>query len=422
MEQAEPDGPPPLRSRPLAVLREPGLRAFLASRFCSATALTGLRTAISWHVYDLSRSPFELGLLGAVQFAPALGLSLVGGSVADAYDRRRILQLTQLVVVAGALGLCLASSLGVVNVPLLFAVVFVESVAAAFENPARSALLPLVVSRERFPAAVPVYSTFQALAFMAGPALVGGAVIGIAGVGAAYASAAALSAVAIVGLERVRPRPPEGGRRAVSWQAIRDGVAYVRSQPVLLGCMTLDMFAVIFAGATALIPVYAAEILRVGPGRYGILAASMAVGACAMSLLLVLRPPIVEQGRALVAAVAVFGLATIGFGVSRSFWVSVALYALAGMADQVSVVMRSTIVQLTTPDPLRGRVSSINMIFIGASNQVGAMESGFVAALTSATFSVVSGGVACLGVVGFVAARIPALRRYRVVGESAESR
>jgi MFS family permease len=406
--------PPPTAGRPLDALREPGLRAFLASRFCSATALTGLRAAIGWHVFDLSHSAFDLGLLGAVQFVPALGLSLVGGSVADAYDRRRIVQLTQLVVVAGSLALCLAAWLGAASVPLLFAVVFVESVAAAFENPARSALLPLVVSRERFPAAVPVYSTFQALAFMAGPALVGGAVIGLAGVGAAYACAAALAAVAIAGLERVRPRPPEGERRQVGWQAIREGLAYVRSQPVLLGCMSLDMFAVIFAGATALIPVYAAEILKVGPGGYGILAASMAVGAFAMSLLLVLRRPVVRQGRAVIAAVTVFGLATIGFGVSRSFWLSVALYALAGMADQVSVVMRSTIVQLTTPDALRGRVSSINMVFIGASNQVGAMESGFVAALTSATFAVVSGGVACLGVVGVVAARVPALRAYRV--------
>jgi hypothetical protein len=199
----------------------------------------------------------------------------------------------------------------------------------------------------------------------------------------------------------------------VSLRAIREGVAYVRGQPVLLGCMTLDMFAVIFAGASALLPVYAQEILRVGPWGFGVLSASLEAGALAMSVLLMVRRPIRGQGRALLAAVAVFGLATIAFGLSRSFWLSVAIYVLVGMADQVSVVMRSTIVQLTTPDELRGRVSSINMIFIGASNQVGAMESGFVAALTSATFSVVSGGVASLAVAALVAARVPALRRYR---------
>jgi hypothetical protein len=200
----------------------------------------------------------------------------------------------------------------------------------------------------------------------------------------------------------------------VSLRAIREGVAYVRSQPVLLGCMALDMFAVIFAGASALLPVYAKEILRVGPRGFGILSASLEAGALLMSLLLILRAPIRSQGRALLVAVALYGLATIGFGISRAFWLSVGLYMLVGMADQVSVVMRSTIIQLTTPDALRGRVSSINMIFIGASNRLGAAESGFLAALTSATFAVVSGGVACLVVVALVAFRVPALRRYRL--------
>jgi MFS family permease len=321
------------------------------------------------------------------------------------------------VAAAGAAVLCASTLLGFASVPLLFAVIFVEAVAASFENPSRMALLPLVVSRERFPRAVPIHSTFQALAFTTGPALLGGALIALAGPAAAYAATTLLSLTAVAGFSRVRPRPTEGGR-AVSWQAIREGLAYVRSQPVVLGCMTLDMFAVVFAGAQALIPVYATEILRVGPGRYGILAASLEIGAFAMSLLLVLGRPIRRQGRALLFAVAAFGLFTIAFGLSRSFWLSVALYALAGAADQISVVMRSTIVQLTTPDALRGRVSSINMIFIGASNRLGAMESGFLAALTSATFSVVFGGVACLGVVGAIAARIPELRRYRIGASS----
>ena len=410
---SEQEAPPIAERQRLAALGEPGFRWFLASRFCSATALTGLRAAIAWHLFALTGSPFQLGLLGAVQFVPALGFSLVGGAFADAHDRRRIAQVTQLVAVAGAALLAVASALDGASPPLLFAVVFVVALAAAFENPARAALLPLVVSRARFVAAVPIHSTAQAFALMTGPALAGVA-IAAAGAEAAYAGAAALSLAAIAGLARLRPRAQEGERRQVSLRAIREGVAYVRSQPVLLGCMTLDMFAVIFAGASALLPVYAEEILRVGPRGFGVLSASLEAGALAMSVWLMLGRPIRAQGRALLAAVAVFGLATIAFGFSRSFWLSVGIYALVGMADQVSVVMRSTIVQLTTPDALRGRVSSINMIFIGASNQLGAMESGFVAALTSATFAVVSGGVACLAVAGAVAARVPALRRYRI--------
>jgi hypothetical protein len=269
--------------------------------------------------------------------------------------------------------------------------------------------------------AVPIHSTVQALAFMSGPALAG-VTIGAFGVKAAYAGAAALSAASVAGLATVRPRPPEGERRSVSLQAIVEGVAYVRSQPVLLGCMTLDMFAVIFAGASALLPVYAEQILKVGPSGFGVLSAALEAGALAMSVLLMLRRPVRRQGRALLTAAAIFGMATIAFGLSRSFWLSVAVYALAGMADQVSVVMRSTIVQLTTPDFLRGRVSSINMIFIGASNQVGAMESGFVAALTSATFSVVSGGVACVAIVAAMARYNPQLRRHRIDAASAQRR
>ncbi|MFI5216138.1 MAG: MFS transporter [Candidatus Limnocylindria bacterium] len=204
--------PPIAETKRLAALGEPDFRWFLASRFCSATAMTGLRTAIAWHVFALTGSPFALGLLGAVQFAPALGLSLVGGAFADAHDRRRIAQVTQAIAVAGAALLAAASVLGGASAPLLFAVVFVVALAAAFENPARAALLPLVVSRERFVAAVPVHSTAQAFALMSGPALAGVA-IGAAGVAAAYAGIAALSLGAIAGLGPLRPTHTPGDPR-----------------------------------------------------------------------------------------------------------------------------------------------------------------------------------------------------------------
>jgi MFS family permease len=394
-----------------APLAEPGFRWLLASRVASGAALTGLRAAVAWHVYDLTGSLALLGALGIAQFVPALGLSLVGGAFADAHDRRRIAIAAQLAELACVAVLVLASNAGAVSVALLVGLTVSAAVAACFENPARASLLPLIVSREQFPAAVTIHSVAQALAFMSGPALAGVA-IAAGGPRLAYALAALLLAGSAAGLTRLAPRQATGERRNVSWQAIREGLDFVRSQPVVLGCMVLDMFAVIFGGATALLPAYQ-EILGVGPEGYGMLSASLEAGALAMSLLLVLRRPVARPGRALLLTVACFGLATIVFGLSRSFPLSLAAYAAAGMADQVSVVMRSTIIQLATPDALRGRVSSINLLFIGASNQLGAAESGFVAHFTSATFSVVSGGVACLFVVALVAWKIPELRRYR---------
>ena len=195
---------------------------------------------------------------------------------------------------------------------------------------------------------------------------------------------------------------------------IREGVQFVWQRQVLLGAMTLDMFAVIFGGAKALLPIYAADILHVGPQGFGLLSASMDLGALLMSIALVVMPPIERTGRALLLSVATFGITTIVFGLSRSFPLSLATYMAVGMTDQVSVVMRQTTIQLATPNALRGRVSSVNIVFIGASNQLGGVKSGFVAANTNATFAVVSGGTGCLAVLALIAARMPDLRHYRV--------
>ncbi len=390
--------------------------AYFLSRFCAATALTLMRATVAWHVFELSRSPFYLGLIGLVQFVPAFSLLLVGGMVADRYERRRIVMIAQLVPLAGALLLARLTATEAATLSSLYVVVFAMAGAAAFDNPARASLLPNLIPIADFPRAVTVASTVQALAFASGPAA-SGMIIAAAGVAAAYAAVAVLLVVAIVALMQVRPSWPQGTGSTMGWQAMVQGVRFVASRPVVWGCMLLDMLAVIFGGAAALLPVYANEILQVGPRGYGILSASLEVGALATSLTLMLLPPIRRAGRALLVAVAVFGVATIVFGFSRWFPLSVAAYMLAGMADQISVVMRSTIVQLNTPDHLRGRVSAINFMFINASNQLGAVESGFVAALTSPTFSVVSGGVGCLLVVAAVARRVPALRNYVIRGE-----
>ena len=212
----------------------------------------------------------------------------------------------------------------------------------------------------------------------------------------------------------LRPRPVLGPKRAVSLESIKEGVLFVARRQVLLGAMALDMFAVIFGGAQALLPIYAKDILDVGEFGYGLLYASLDAGALLMAIALVFLPPIKRAGRALLITVALFGIATIVFGISRNFYLSLAVYMCIGMADQVSVVLRQTVIQLATPDELRGRVSSVSQIFIGASNQLGAVESGLVAAATNATIAVVSGGIGTLAVVGIVAAKLPELRRYRI--------
>jgi len=402
--------PPPLRS-----LLSRNLVFYLGSRFCSGTAMTMLRAAISWHVFQLTGSAFHLGLIGLVQFVPALFLMLIGGVVADTYERRRIIMLAQLTPLACALTLFVATRGGFISVGLLYAMVFVIACSASFENPARAALLPTLVPREIFPRAVTLATTGQALAFMSGPAG-GGVIIAERGIGTVYGAYGFLIAGSLLGLALLQPTTPGERRQAISWPAVLEGLRFVRRNQVVLGCMTLDMFAVIFGGAAALLPIYATQILQVGAKGYGILSAAAEAGALLMSLTLVLLPPVHRAGRALLVAVVCYGLATIGFGLSRWFPLSVLLYMLVGSADQVSVVMRLTAIQLSTPDALRGRVSSVNFIFIGASNQLGAAESGFVAALTNPVFAVVSGGVACLMVVAVVAALLPGLRRYRVGG------
>lgn len=388
------------------------LVAYLVARFCAGTAMTLLRTGILWHVFDLSHSAFRLGLLGIVQFVPALGLVLVGGVLADTYDRRRIMVVAQGGWLAAATVLAVAVRTGHASLPLLYGVVFFVAVCSAFDSPARAALLPTLVPRALLPRAVTLASTNQALAFASGPA-VAGMLIAASGIGAVYAAYAVLILGSIGAMTFVRQGRQEPTGRAPSLAAVREGLAFVRRQPVVFGCMTLDMLAVVFGGAAALLPVYANDILHVGPRGYGLLASASEVGALATSLVLIFAPPVRRAGRTLLATVAVFGLATIVFGLSRWFPLSVAAYVLVGVADQVSVVMRGTAIQLSTPDALRGRVSAVNLLFIGASNQLGAAESGFLAAATTPTFSVVSGGVACLIVVAVVAATMPALRRYR---------
>ncbi len=396
-------------------MRLPAFRAYVVSRAASGAAMTIVQAAIAWQVYEISGSTLQLGLIGLVRFVPALGVSLLGGAAADVYDRRKIIQLAQIAPLLATFVVLAAIATGQVSLLLLYGVVLVSGLASSFENPARQALLPQIVPREVFTNAITVNSTVQSLSFVTGPT-VAGALIGWSGEGAAYAASALCTVVAVGSLLFVRVVETTTEQRSVTWAMIREGISFVTHRPVLLGAMTLDMFAVILGGAKALLPVYATDILHVGAVGYGILSGSLEVGALLMSGAMILLPPVKQTGRFLLGSVAAFGLATIAFGLARSFPVAVVAYALVGMSDQVSVVMRQTTIQLATPDALRGRVTAVNSVFISASNQLGMVESGLVAAVTSATFAVVSGGVGCIAVVAAMTAGIPSLRRYRIDG------
>ncbi len=390
---------------------------YLVSRVLAASGLTMLRASLMWHLYALTDSALYLGITGIVQFIPALVLSLPAGVVADRFDRIRIAQLGQLVAVV-VCAFAAAVTFNESAAPLhLFVVAGLVSASNAFSNPARAALLPSLVSRDSFPRVVTWASTAQALAFATGPAIAGLVIAG-ATIGFAYAGAAVLLVGSIITLAflRVPERAEASGavmkKVPMTWGAIAEGLRFVGRNKVVLGAMTLDLFAVILGGAGALLPVFADDVLDVGAHGYGALTASLEVGAVAMSIVLVLLPPIRRAGRALFITVAVYGVATIVFGASTAFPLSLIAYGVAGAADQVSVVLRHTMVQLSTPDELRGRVSSVSSIFIGASNQLAAVEAGFVAAATSAPFAVVTGGAGVLLVVVVVAIALPELRRF----------
>jgi len=399
--------------RPLQILGHVPVLVWVLARFGSGSAVTLLRSVFMWQVYEVSGSKLALGLVGLFQFLPAPIASLVGGAVADTRDRRAIVLVTQAISLACALVLSGLTFAGLVSLPVLFALVVAAATSTSFESPARQAMLPSLVPPEDLASAVTVFVTANALAFMSGPAI-GGLLLAHGGAGVAYGAAAGLFAfswILVTLVPRSAPRADQP-KRAVDLASIKEGIAFVWKEKALLGCMSLDMFAVLFGGATALLPVYAKDILACGESGYGWLTASLEIGGVATSIVLLARRPIRRLGRALLVTVALYGVATIVFGLSRSFPLSLAAYMAVGMADQVSVIVRGTIVQTVTPDALRGRVSAVNMLFIGASNQLGAFESGLAAELTSPVIAVAGGGVVCLCVVAFVAVALPRLVKF----------
>ncbi len=399
---------PPGGASGTRALSHPGVAALLFSRSGSAMAYQMQSVAVGWQIYALTHRALSLGLVGLAQFLPMVLLIFVAGHAADRFDRRRIAAVCQLVEMLGACGLAAASILHALTPALIYAAVALLGAARAFEAPCMQAMLPSLVPAALFSRAAALFSSvFQSVTII-GPSL-GGLLYGL-GAPVPYAACACLFAAASICASLIPGRAPPP-REPVSLAAVFGGIVFIRSRPDILGAISLDLFAVLLGGATALLPVYARDILHAGPVALGLLRAAPAVGALALSLILARHPIDGRAGPLMFAAVGLFGLATIVFGLSRSLPLSIAALAVLGAADVVSVVVRSSLVQLRTPDAMRGRVSAVNMLFIGASNQFGEFESGTLAALIGAMPAVVLGGVGTLVVTLLWMRMFPTLRR-----------
>jgi MFS family permease len=412
--------PEPRRARPYAALGSRNYRLFGTGFLLSSCGLQMLATALGWEIYELTGDPFHLGLAGLARALPVIVLALPAGHVIDHLSRRRVLVATQ--VAMGTAVAVLAACSALIDTPTLrvwtiYAMLVVLGAARSFNGPSRASLLPLIVPPGDFPNAVTWNSGIFQLSATLGPLLAGVMIARSGEAWPVYASAAAACFVFAVLASALRPTGDGAAVGRFSFTSMTAGVGHVWREKTILGTLTLDLFAVLLGGATALLPVYAKDILQVDALGLGALRAAPYVGAFVMALVIAHRPPFRKAGRALLLSVAGFGVCIIAFGFCGVFpWgvgflVALAALGLAGAFDNISVVVRHVLVQVRTPNHLRGRVSSVNSVFIESSNELGAFESGLVAKFFGPVVSVVSGGIGTLAVVAIIAATFPALRR-----------
>jgi MFS family permease len=385
------------------------MRQFWVARVASSIAWQMLAVAVGWQIYELTNDPLALGLVGLVQFVPALLLLLIAGHVADRYDRRRVTTAAQIMEGAAAALLALGTAGGFMTRDLILATVFLFAAGRTFEAPTMQALVPAVVPAPLLPRAVAATSSATQAAIISGPAL-GGFLYVVSPV-LTYGICAVLFLIAGVLILFLPVREQGLEPRKTDLKEFFAGIGYIRHNPVILGAITLDLFAVLLGGALGLLPIFARDILQTGPWGLGILRASPAVGALTLSVLLTRWAPRRHVGRLMFISVAGFGLATIAFALSTSFLLSIAVLVLLGAMDMVSVVIRQTLVQLETPDAMRGRVSAVNSLFVGTSNQLGDFRAGTMAALFGTVPSVLIGGIGTLLVVAVSIRAFPALLR-----------
>ncbi|HJV66470.1 MAG TPA: MFS transporter, partial [Geomonas sp.] len=391
-------------------------RRFWSARLASTLAYQMQGVAVGWQIYALTGSAWYLGLVGLAQFLPMFLLTLVVGHAADRYDRRRISAVCQLVEGVALTSLAVGSFAGWLGKEAILATVFVIGAARAFEGPTMQALVPGLVPQELIPRAAAWSASANQTASIVGPA-VGGILYAI-GPTTVYAVAALLFFTAVASISSIRITRPPARREPVSMRSLFAGIAFIRSRREILGAISLDLFAVLLGGATALLPVYARDILFTGPWGLGLLRAAPAIGALAMSVFLARTPLRHRVGRTMFVSVTIFGLATIVFALSTSFALSMVALVILGAADVISVVIRSSLVQIETPDEMRGRVSAVNAMFIGTSNQLGEFESGATAALFGTVPSVVIGGIGTVAVIFIWVWLFPELLNVDTLGHS----
>lgn len=416
----------PVSLAPKSPLAIPDYRRFWISRFFSVVATTGMVVILGYQLYDLARSEygmtiaeaaFQLGLLGLAQFLPLFLLTPVAGLVADRFDRRMVAGLAICLDLCVALALALITQFDMLTLPLLFGLAALHGTARVFIGPALSSIAPNIVPAELMPKAIAINAMAWQIGSVGGPAIAGLLFAGHPSLPYWTSTALlALSALCVFGIRRLPP--PVGNRSVHPVRQIREGLSFVWNDRFLLGCITLDLFAVLLGGATALLPVFARDILMVdgqpvGPDGLGIMRAMPGVGAATVAFVLSMRPIANNVGNKMLLGVAVFGVFTIGFGLSTNYYLSLLMLAGIGAGDMVSVFIRSTLVQLHTPDDVRGRVSSISGLAISASNELGEMQSGVAAAFLGAVGAVLIGGVGAIAVTAIWFVCFPELKNAR---------
>jgi MFS family permease len=370
---------------------------FWFARTSTTLAIQMQAVAVAWQMYNLTSNPFDLGLIGIVQFVPSFLLASVSGQFADRHNRRLIIQVGQLVETVAVAMLLFATATNAISQELIFASVFLVGVGRAFEQPTQQALVPTIVPAHLFPRAVAATASATKLATIAGPAA--GGVLYLINPISVYVLCCGLLISALVLMVWIRAERALPTRQPLTLEVVFAGFAFIRRNPIILGALSLDLFAVLFGGATALLPVFARDVFAVGPWGLGLMRAAPAIGAFAMSFVLAHWPLRRQVGRVMYRAVAVFGIVTIVFGLSTSFPLSIIALLILGASDMVSIVIRQTLVQIETPDAMRGRVSAVNSMFVGTSNQLGDFESGLTAAWFGTVPSVVIGGIATIAIV-----------------------
>ena len=392
-------------------------RLYLGGRFFAAMSQQMLTVAIGWYLYDLTGDPLVLGYAGLAIFLPIALFTLPGGDLADRFDRRRILAAAHLVQAVCSGVLVYLAAVRTANPWPFYAVLALSGTARAYSAPAVQSFAPFLVPRGQFAESVAWSASANRVAMIAGPAL--GGLIYLLGAEAAFAACLLQSLLVSAAMIAIRARVAPAGGGGTAFARAVAGLRYVRRQPVVFGAITLDLFAVMLGSITALLPVYARDILDVGPGGLGAMRSSLALGAVAVALLLAALPQrsMPHAGKAMYIGVAVFGVAILVFGLSTSFVLSIAALAVMGAADMISVWVRSTIVQLGTPDDMRGRVSAVHMLFVGTSNEFGDFRAGAVAAWLGALPAVMAGGVCTLLVTALWAHFFPELRRIDRLSE-----